>query len=219
MAFQPVPDVAEVIFRLSGDPSIADMGGSTAQFAFYVRDTIGGWTQNQIDNLMGVALDWFDTEAVPLLNPGWVRTSISVKDIGAANGNEAIDMTAGPGTRAGTTLPSNVAVLVKYRCDSGGDPDAGHNFLPFGSEADVSGNGYVGTFAADVLDGVNAWQTMLSAEDSNWASVRISRYLGTEDVTVKRATRRSGDGESNTLAAISIGPTITQQRKRRRPPF
>jgi hypothetical protein len=217
VAFQAVPDTAQCKFTVTGDPS-TNLGGSNAQFSLYVRNTIDPWSQTRIDVLLTEVTDWWNTEIDPLLATGWVRTSILVTDIGASNGNQAEDTTSNAGARAGGLLSPQVAVLVRFRGDSGGEPLQGRVYAPLGTESDVDGNGFVGTFAADVLAAFQAFETYLGTSE---AQVIVSRYSGmaAPTVPIKVATRRAGDAETNTLQAISIGPTVASQRRRRRAPY
>lgn len=217
MAFQAVPDTAQAAFKLTGNPS-TNLGGSTAQYNLYVRNTISPWTQGAIDGLADRMQDFWDTELKSLHSTGWTLTQIVVTDIGASNGNQKTLEPNIAGTRAGDVLPPNVAVLVRFKGDSGGSPAQGRIFLPVGTESDVSGNGYAAGFADAVLDAMENLPNYLDAEE---AQVLVSRYEGmaAPAVPIKRATRRAGDAETNTLSSTSIGPTVASQRRRRRAPY
>lgn len=83
-----------------------------------------------------------------------------------ATGPDGFSPSGNVGTDAGTSVPPQVAILVKKLTDSGGRANRGRAYLPPVRATHIDGDGNVDSdFAAGVVSNLNDWQTDIFAED------------------------------------------------------
>lgn len=223
VAFQAVPNTAVGTMKFKGVAGTS-LEGTRWQWAFYVNDTAVGWPAVSLNRLGTYLKDWFETgknggaAARTLFSTGYVLDEVVAHDLGAANGLTTTTPATLLGTRAGDNLPSTVAMLVTYIADAGQMPPKWWQFPAVGTEADVSGNNYSQAIVDEVKDRVDDMVADLSVAVNGglgtWALVGVSRSLGTEDVTVKRAVRRV-TAETGGLDFVEARRLVASQRDRR----
>lgn len=236
MAFQPVPDVAEVVMRFEGTPA-SEIPGAEAQMTFYVRDEITSWTATTLGQLADYFVDWFDNgkgldpALDTVIDDGWVLSTVTARDLSQEGGVSVTRFPALTVQRAGAIVPPNLAMLVRYQLDAGGNPTRGSVFVPVGTEPDLEGQNWSAALVTEVqnvFDGMDEnLSNALDGGDADWAQVRVSRTAGTEaqlaqiralreDLRQAIAATRRATAQSNTLAApVAPRRLIASQRDRR----
>lgn len=225
MAFQVVPDVAEVVMKFRG-VSGGIVTGSQAECTFFVRDTVIGWGSGSLVDLGNFFKDWWNTgkqggaAAKTTVADDWVLEEIDARDLGSETGASVTVAVANTGTRSGQAVPPSVPILVRYAMDPGTFPKKGRVFWPGGVEGDLDGTFFAGAFTVEVkgiFDDLNAGLSDTGDGGlATWAQVRISRSSGTEvPENPKKVAIRRDEGLSNTIANITVREEVGSQRDRR----
>ena len=227
MVYQPVPDTAEVRFELVGVPGTG-LAGASAMWRWFVRDEVIPWTPALLTGLAGFSTTWWDAgkdggpDGRSAFDGAWALARCVATDL-TQEGGVSVSVEPGlaqpsPGTRTGASLPAGVAALVQFTYDGGGSPKRGRTFLPAGVEEDLDGLLFTTTLTNLCTDLVEDFINGLGDAVATWAFVGVSRYSGSEEVTVKRATRRAGNAVTNTLASHATRRQYASQRDRRPDP-
>lgn len=236
MAFQAVPDTAELSFFMKG-LSGGEVAECEAEFSVYVRDEVTAWNATQLQRLADYGQDWFDNgkgAGVGLdtvIDDGWGGLIVTARVLSTSGGLVVQNITTLTGQRAGSVVPPSLAVLVRYQLDAGGSPSRGWLFVNAGTEPDLEGANWASALTTAVKACFDTFDASLSdAGDggfATWAQVRVSRAAGTPTqlAAVKaareqlrnaiKATKR-GTATTNTLgAAVSVPRKIAAMRDRR----
>lgn len=168
MAFQPVPDTAEVavIFQLT----VAVRGSMTFHF-----DRVGGYSQAQLLSLAETMDGWAEDFARPSISNqiSYVITEAR----GLANENDFFASAAGGAGIGGVVsqvLPSNVAFAVKRVSGLTGRSARGRVYWPGICEGDVDGNTLAIGRASVIQNALD--QVITLATGIGWRHVIVSRF-------------------------------------------
>lgn len=232
MAFQVVPDTAEVRLRFSGRGG-NDAEGSTAQVSFFVRDEAVGWGASQLERLSDYAAAWLTTgkngglPAVSSYTGVWTCDRIVARDLGSAAGGQSVLILDAIGTGSGDSVSTMECVLVQIACDGGGFPRSGRVFWPGKTIADLVTNHWTPTHLASVRQLFVDFDADLGDPTAGgavgWAQVRVSRSDVVDDSVKEaraalraaiRASKRN-EGLTNTVAGFTARPLVAVQKDRR----
>ncbi len=165
------------------------------------------------------------TNLIPLASADWALESISMADLATDTGavGEYVHSTAG--TRSGTTLGADSAVMVNYkivRRYRGGKP---RTYYPFGVGGDLGTPGQWSSGAISSFgDGIGPWllyiKSLTVAGCSLGAQVNVSYHQGFTAVT-NPITGRTRDVPNvrataviDAIVASSVNPNVATQRRR-----
>lgn len=172
MAFQPVPDCAEIIVKMS-------VAGKTIINTFYAAIP-GGYTVGNIQDLADEVDIWVTVEYLPILSSslGYLETIVT----GLANQNDwqrSADAGAGVGGVASPPTANSLAYAVKRNSSVTGRSARGRVFLPLAQSQLQSNENLVTTAYRDAaVDALNAIRTYIAA--AGWLEVIVSRFSGGE---------------------------------------
>lgn len=222
-----VPDTAQLQFHLRGGPTSA-FPGLDWFWSLYVRDTVVGWTQPNINTLAGFGVNWWDLgkmagAAVRTWVTGdWQVQSITARDLGATPGNESEQLPVNlVGLRAGPPYNPGSPAIVRFRGDVGGAPTHGRIFWSGLNESDIDADDIttsVRTGLALLFENFRqAISLAIQGGSPDWAQVIVSRNSGTMvDPSPPRIAVPRATAVTNTLAgAIDVRRIIGAQRNRR----
>lgn len=234
MAFQPVPDTASLTWFFEG-VSGGTLTGCEAQMQVYVRDEAAPdpWLAPQLALLAAYGRDWYDlgknagTAFKTSVSAQWVLRRVVARDLQVAGGAASILQPNLVGTKAGDPVPPSVPMWCKFTCASGAPPKDGGTFLPVGTETDLDGTFFSGTFVGVVQQQIEDFRADLNDPLSggfvSWAHVVPSKYASTND-NVKNArealrqaiaaTRRA-TALTNTVEVVECRELVGSQRDRR----
>lgn len=171
---------------------------SFTAFAFEVETP--PFTQSNADTLLNSLGTWLDDvlSSAHAIVGGFVL-------VGSDGGDIRLDVTYGAaktGARSATSLPPQVAALLKKRTAMGGRRNRGRNFLPGIAEADVNDNG--------VLSG--AFQTILGATGAGiWTALGAGGAANTAGAVL---LHESGPTTPTPLTGIIADTVVATQRRR-----
>jgi hypothetical protein len=173
MAFQPVPNTAEVRLKYAASTVLA------AENVFYVRDTIVGWTVAKLNSLATTVSTWWNANVKPLQHSGIVLTEITCRDLGAEFGNQGGAAVGTAGTRADTSgrAPYNTAAIIQWYGDFGSAPPRGWSFHIGLVDGDQSETGIVTATATALDSAYTALAPAINSAVGTEAQVLVSRYL------------------------------------------
>lgn len=224
MAFQAVPGTASVTSKFKGKAA-SSLEGSTWQWVFYVN-IAASWTGTLLGSLAAYTKDWFEvgkdggSPALSVVSSNWVLDDVIARDLSVANGAAVTEPAELDGTRAGDSLPSTVAMIVTYVADPGQNPPKWWQFPAVGTESDVSGNLFTQAFVNEVNSRVGDYVASLAdpldGGTVGFALVGVSRSLGMEDYTARRAVRRA-IAETGGLDFVQGGRRLVASQRDRRP--
>lgn len=224
MAFQRVPDTAELRFSFDGDAA-STLAGCHHEFAFHVRDTVNGWNELAlVTKLADYGRDWWDSGKNAgagfrsVYCAGWGVPTISAKSLDVEDGLQAFSAAVNDGDLVGDELSPVLAMLIRFRPDSGVRPRRGFIYPAPGDETKADGAVWVGGFADTVQARINDWRADLNDVASggvlSWAHVIVSRAQGTEEelaairalrVELKEAIRATRRSEAVTALVQVVG--------------
>lgn len=123
MAFQPVPNVAQIRVegRVDGQLTINDL---------YFEISGGGITVVNLGNLTGLVGNWVTAFLTPLLSENWTCTRVTGLDLTTATGPTAEVAVAAEGEVVAEAVPNNVAACVSFRSGLAGRSFRGRNYVP-----------------------------------------------------------------------------------------
>jgi len=182
MAFQPVPDVAQVrivgredgqitnntlyFFHSGGRPSFLDLGDLANQIAIWV----GGGIQSYA-------------------SAAWAAQLVLVKDLTDATGAQAAaGFSVGTGGVGGGPAPNNVSFAISFHTALSGRSYRGRNFIPGIPLQAVSGNTITSDFITNYVNAYNALTPGGGAVTPSWTWVVVSRVSGGVDRVAGQAT-------------------------------
>lgn len=220
MAFQPVPETAQIIVRHEG---VSQLIGALAEWSVYTRLPTG-FAQSDIDDLSDAMTTWLTDEYVDILSEDWQVSELVVKTLSTEGGPFKTTQPDLSGLLAGDPMPANNALYIRFYGTGGGSPLSGGVFWPVGNEANCDGNNWLAAFRvtvqakldlllANVLDGLFLGQT----------HVIVSRYASTNDdikdaraaLRAAIAASRRAEGVTNTVASNALRAPVASQRDRR----
>lgn len=214
MAFQPVVDVAEVVFehRYTGATEPYDI--------VWHFDLAGGWDGTTIQNLAEAARDAWVANLASLAPDTAVLHEVRTRDLTTEDGARYVLTDDNPGTGASLTwLPPNCATGVILRCAGAGFPRHGFSFWPFVLEADCD---RIGTLSGAALTVPGAMEDAAGDIVSTvWADnhVVVSRFETIDNPTPPPARisveRDPAVYNVVTSYAIGRGGFVAAQRDRR----
>lgn len=201
MAFQPVPDTAEIdiIFTLNGE---------TCQNVFYA-ELEGGYTLADLQALAdAVDIQW-DTAWKADQPPEvlYVRTEVR----GLANENDFLasaNASAGAGTNVSSALPNNVTFAVKKESGLTGRSARGRTYWIGIPQAELSAsdeNTLNSAYVTAVVSNVNAIRTVINVTGL-WVAVLVSRFTA--------GAQRSEGKTFVWVATTNVNNVIDTQRGR-----
>jgi hypothetical protein len=170
MAFQPVPDTAELVLEYT------NIDGVQMVNTMYIREAnITTWIPAALNGLLDLTEDWVTEFLVPLMSTQVRLTKLTARDLGSENGAIVVRGENIPGTNSALVLPGNVTFAVSFRTGLAGRSYRGRNYFIGLGENQASGN-FIVTVTADAI--VNAY-VQFAAEIllQGWVQVVVSRYV------------------------------------------
>ena len=166
MAFQPVPNVAQVTISGKQDSQL------TINDLYF--EASGAITGASLTNLATNVGNWLSTSLAPLLSQDWSSTVVRAVDLSSATGltgESPINVTGGVGTEA---APNNVAACVSLRTAQRGRSGRGRNYVPGIPNAEITLNTLSNTFIGNLID---AYFILVGAGSftPGWELVIVSR--------------------------------------------
>jgi len=197
--FIPAPDIVKVEFRYTM------LGQQTMNVFYFFQE--GGWTVTSMNAFADFAEDTWNTNIKPLLHAGTTLREIVVTELSAESSFQITNPSGAVGTRAGTPLPNNIALVVSFRTGLTGRSRRGRVYHSGVVEADVTENSFNNTQAFEIRTAYEDFFTSFIAE-GDWVHVIVS-YC--ED----------GVWRENALitpvAAYTIVDTVVDSQRRRLP--
>lgn len=169
MAFQSVPDTAEVVIQYL-------MNSVLFTNTYYFTYT-GVYMLEDLQQLADDMDQWAGNEMRPLLATACDYVQAHVRGLDAMNDLEAINSdSAGPGANGSNQLPINVSWALKRLSGNTGRSARGRVYLAGFSVGDLQTNeNFISTTSAEGFQNAhNDQATYLT--DSAWAPVIVSRY-------------------------------------------
>lgn len=172
MAFQPVPNVAEVRVRTVVDNQ------NLLNILHFAHET-GPITGTNLAELLGIVDAWYSSAILPWLSADLTYRGVDGYDISIPNGVYWGDSTsAGPGGSGGESMPGNVAFVVKFYTAERGRSGRGRNYIPGIPEPNVTINTLDITTANNLADGYGGLVAGGTYDPSPWLWVVVSRVSG-----------------------------------------
>lgn len=167
MAFQPVPDTAQVEIRMT-------LYGQQVENVVHFKAT-GLSGQDELDALADAVAEWYGDTYVNVLANDVVGREIYARMLDNAIDIQSIDTTIGsvPGGAGTPAAPGNVTFCVTLRSGLTGRSARGRMFIPGIPESVITGNAVSGTYANSCLTAVN--QLATAALAAGWQMVVVSR--------------------------------------------
>lgn len=208
MAFQPVPNVAEVVLRFvtGTDP---DSSAWVVQNTHHWRRSLG-WTQAKLDELASDVNAWWTSDLKAVTSEDLKLYDIQVRDIGDEFGLTSTLVPDSRGTDTGTVEAVYCAV-VQWHCDAGSPPRSGRTFFGGLNEDEIT-RGILDTGVGSAIQAAydNLRDVTVSASA---ALVIVSRFSGVNPTTKKPIPR--DPALSNTIGSVTVRNTVGVQKKRR----
>ncbi len=173
MAFQPVPDTAEIdiLYTLNGEP---------VQNVFYA-ELPGGYTLADLQALATVMDSQVQGtwKAQQVTEAVYVR--VEVKGLAVLNDLIATaNANAGPGVAVGAALPNNVTLAIKKSSGLTGRSARGRCYwigVPRDKLSALDENFFIDPYVADVVTAVDSIRSSIDATPL-WVPVLVSRFTG-----------------------------------------
>lgn len=154
-------------------------GSLNAMCSFYLRKNTP-WTQPHLQAFINLLYSLWDNTTEGLkkyADQMWQLVELRAKDLSVTGGLELIN---GPytiiGSSPGAPLPSNIALKVDIRGETGGLPKRGGMFLPVGTEDHLHANLWDQAFLTGV-QGSLTWFVGQATQVDVSTPVLVSRYL------------------------------------------
>lgn len=170
MAFQPVPDVAQVVCEGRQDNQLCIL-----DLSFAISG--GGITPTNIQALNTAVKNWFTGALIPILSQDFTAVRTRAFDLGAADGPYNEQQATATGGEASEAAPNNVAACVSFRTAQRGRSARGRNYVPGIPNPLVTLNTMDSAFIASletVYGGLIGAGTFLAG----WQWVVVSRQTG-----------------------------------------
>lgn len=198
MAFQPVPNVAQI--RIEG---VAD--NQLTINDQYWEISGGGINATNLAALAVALVSWVTGSLCPLLSEQWTATRIVGIDLTSAIGPTTTQNVSTAGGVSGEAAPNNVSACVSLRTASRGRSFRGRNFLPGIPNSLITTNTLDSTFITDVL---SAYSELVGPGTflAGWQYGIVSRVTG----GVPRASGLFVPIES----VIMVGTAVRSMRSR-----
>ena len=170
MAFQPVPNVAQIVLegRVDSQQTINDL---------YFGISGGGITVVNLQTLVDAMTTWFGINLAQLLSDDWACVRVIGIDLTSQSGPRVENAVGNTGAISGEANPNNVAATVSLRTGLRGRSFRGRNFVPAIPGSVVTLNTLDPTFISDLLNEYNILVgpgTFLAG----WELVVVSRIQG-----------------------------------------
>lgn len=198
MAFQPAPDIAQLVLEGTVDQqqTINDI---------YFKITAGGITPTNLGDLVAAGAGWFSTQLAPLLSENWSTVRVIGTDLGSPIGSRVEGSVTFPGGVSGEAVPNNVAACISLRTAQRGRSGHGRNYVPAIPNSLVTLN----TIDPDLIGNLVSAYNLMVGPDSflpGWQMVVLSRFTG-------GAPRANGVGIP-ILTASMVGNSVRSMRSR-----
>lgn len=223
MAFQPVSNVAECRFILTGTGAY---NGLTAQMTLYVEKT-DGWTAASISSLGSFCSSWATAQFDTHLNAAWTITECQIRDLTTEFGLSIVQTIGAAGALVGDEAPPNVCIVVGLDGQLAIAPRQGWVMPPLGDEGVLTDGSYTQAFANAVATSFQVFRDDLDTSVAATARmVIVSRSASTQaqkdaiaaaraELRAAIAATRRASGVSNPVDAITARRVVGSQRDRR----
>lgn len=168
MAFQAVPDVAQVQIRgsIDGQLTVNDL---------YFYKAAGGITVFDLNELTNSVVAWYADTIATALSDAWTFDNALAQDLTTEGGARVNYFQGTPGGTSGAYMPNNVSFAIRFDTFAGGRSGRGRNYLPAIPALWVSGN----TMNAEPLNAfVSAYNLLVNPSELlavGWLWVVVSR--------------------------------------------
>lgn len=200
MAFQSVPNVAEIVIRMTGN-------NAPLSITHYARVTTPPYTSSDITALADAVDGWADTYLKQVLSTayGYVRTDVrgleNENDF-SANRSDG----AGSGELTGTPLPNNVCLSIKRMSALTGKSARGRVYFPISTTLQLDTNERLvdSVRIGDIVDRLDLLN--VAVDIAGWIPVIVSRF--------NNGVRRSVGVTFDQTAWVAVDRKIDTRRMR-----
>jgi hypothetical protein len=173
MPFVPAINVAEVFIEhnFNNKPGVG--------WVLHYENSLGSWTAALLADLALQLVTWWDTSMQPLMTGSVHLERVRLRDITVQNGIVAEYTTGLPltGSRAGASMPANVALSVKKNTGLAGKSFRGRVYQFGMAEGDVTVNTVETAYVTPLLAAWNEALLLIGAS-ADYVMVLASKYSG-----------------------------------------
>lgn len=183
-------------------------------------------TASQLVTMCGSIAGSWNSFLSPMTETATILTSVDAVDLSAPDAAVGLWTGSHPGTRAGSALPAQAALLLNWpilRRYRGGKPRI---YIPAGVASDLaSPQTWSGTFLTAYATAWNSFESAVAAAINSWGSgaklVNVSYYLGGEWKqdhlgNYRRIPTPRDTPKVDEIVGANFAPTVATQRRRAR---
>lgn len=158
MAFQRVPNTAEIIIR-------GTQGGQEVINTHYAQKT-GGYTQADLESLAAAVDAWVTAEWLPILSTVYTYVRTDIRGLDAAVDVQATNSDgAAAGAVGGTSQANNVTIAVQRNSGLTGRASRGRIYVPGIADSKLADDNHISsTFSGELVDALTALVATVVAE-------------------------------------------------------